>query len=313
MLEFAQPWLLLLLALPVPVWFLAPVLGAGGAVLVVPEGVSRQMTDGRGSVRRLPLIGAALIWGLLVVALAGPRVLLPQQALPMSGRDLILALDLSGSMVRDDFVLDGEQVTRLEAVKAVGAAFARERAGDRVGLVVFGSDAYVAAAPSFDTDAIAESISGLAIGISGRATNISDAVGIALKRLAGSDAATQVIILLSDGTNNAGAATPRDVAVLASRMGVRIHTIALGPVALGESANSRGAVDVATLQAMADLSGGAMFRVRTTADLRMAAESLNALEPTARAGLSAQAYSDLWIWPAALAGVLSLGLGLRHE
>jgi len=315
MLEFADPWLFVLLGLPVAVYFLAPGDSPGGSALIVPEGVSRYIMGGTAhgtaviwDVRR---VTPFIIWALLIVALAGPRVLAPQQALPMSGRDLILALDLSGSMVRDDFTLDGQQVTRLDAVKAVGASFVRERAGDRVGLVVFGSEAYVAAAPTFDTDAVAQNISELVIGISGRATNISDGVGISLKRLETSDAKTKVIILLSDGANNAGAATPRDVAGLASRMGVRIHTIALGPIALGETEQTRGTVDAQTLQAMADISGGQMFRVRTTEDLQDAARTLDSLEPTARSGLSAQTYNELWIWPALLAGLISLGLGLR--
>ncbi|MCY0096494.1 VWA domain-containing protein [Hoeflea ulvae] len=315
MLEFADPWLFVLLGLPVLVYFLAPGGSPGGSALIVPEGVSRHIlggaAHGSAAIWDMRRVAPLLIWALLVTALAGPRVLAPQQALPMSGRDLILALDLSGSMVREDFALDGKQVTRLDAVKAVGAGFVKARAGDRVGLVVFGSEAYVAAAPTFDTDSVAQIISELVIGISGRATNISDGVGISLKRLENSDAQTGVIILLSDGANNAGAATPRDVAGLASRMGVRIHTIALGPVALGETEEKRGAVDAQTLQAMADIGGGEMFRVRTTEDLREAARTLDGLEPTARSGLSAQAYDELWLWPALLAGLLGLGLGLR--
>ena len=310
--EFADPWLFLLLPLPILARLLLRPGGGSGAALIVPESVGRQMLQGAisggGASRTAP---ALAIWLLLVLALAGPRVLAPQQALPMSARDLMLALDLSGSMVREDFALDGAQVTRLDAVKAVGADFVRARAGDRVGLVVFGSDAYVATAPTFDTEAVAQSIEELVIGISGRATNISDAVGIALRRLGQSDAQTRVIVLLSDGTSNAGAARPRDVAALAAEMGVRIHTIALGPLALGETAEQRGVVDVATLQAMADLSGGRMFRVRTTADLQEAARTLDALEPTARAGLAAQSYRELWLWPALLAGVIGLWLGLR--
>ena len=310
--EFADPWLFLLLPLPFLARILLPPGGGAGAAMIVPDSVGQQMLRGAvrdaASVRTAP---ALAIWLFLVLALAGPRVLAPQQALPMSGRDLILALDLSGSMVREDFALDGAQITRLDAVKAVGADFVRARAGDRVGLVVFGSDAYVASAPSFDTEAVAQSITELVIGISGRATNISDAVGIALRRLDQSDAQTRVIVLLSDGASNAGAARPRDVAALAAEMGVRIHTIALGPLALGETAEQRGVVDVATLQAMADLSGGTMFRVRTTDDLQEAAQALDALEPTARAGLAAQRYRELWIWPALLAGLIGLWLGLR--
>jgi Ca-activated chloride channel family protein len=315
--DFADPLMFVLLAVPVLVYFLAPPQGHAGAALVVPDSVGRFLLAGaepqvQASWRRLAM--PALLWVLLVTALAGPRVLAPQQALPMSGRDLILAIDLSGSMVRDDFELDGRRATRLEAVKSVAAAFARQRSGDRVGLVVFGSGAYVAAAPSFDTEAIARSIEDMVIGISGRATNISDALGIGLKRLAGSDADTKVILLLSDGANNAGAATPVDVAALAAQMGVRVHTIALGPISLQEDPADRGGVDAETLRRIALISGGEMFRVKTTADLQDVTAQLDTLEPTARAGLAAETYRDLWIWPAILAAAscLYMVIGARR-
>ena len=314
--EFADPLFLLLLGVPVLAHLLAPRQSRDGAALSVPEGVGRHILAGSDAAvgpagRRLVAPGA--VWILLVLALAGPRGLAPQQALPMSGRDLVLALDLSGSMVRDDFALDGTRVTRLEAVTAVGAEFARARAGDRVGLVVFGSEAYVAAAPTFDTEAVARIIRELVIGIPGRATNISDGLGLALKRLAESDAESRVVILLSDGSNNAGTATPRDVAALAREMGVRVHTIALGPVSQDEVPQDQGVVDVDTLQAMADLSGGRMLRVRTTEDLIAAAATLEALEPTARAGLAAQTWREFWIWPALLAGMICLWIGWRRQ
>ncbi|MEO1138376.1 MAG: VWA domain-containing protein [Pseudomonadota bacterium] len=314
--EFANPLFLLLLLLPPLVYLLAPPQGFAGAALIVPESVGRHILAGRptGATRaRAKLLIPSVIWVLLVVALAGPRVLAPQQALPMTGRDLILALDLSGSMIRDDFELNGQKSTRLDVVKTVGAEFARARAGDRVGLVVFGSRAYVAAAPTFDTEAIARAIEGMVIGISGRATNISDAMGIALKRLETSDAETKVIILLSDGANNAGAATPLDVAGLAARMGVRVHTLALGPISREEAPEDRGVVDVKTLLGVAKASGGELFHVRTTDDLRAAARTLDKLEPTARSGLAAETYRSFWIWPALLAGLIALGAGLRQR
>ncbi|MGB5558702.1 MAG: VWA domain-containing protein, partial [Paracoccaceae bacterium] len=189
--DLADPWFLLLLPLPLLVHYLAKPTSTIGAALVVPDSVGRSILRqsnraGRVAVGRYLL--PSLIWVLLVLALAGPRQLVPTGALPMSGRDLVLALDLSGSMVRDDFSIDGKSVTRLEAVKQVGADFVRGRGGDRLSLVVFGSEAYYAAPPTFDVEAVAKTIEGLVIGISGRATNISDALGISLKRLAESPA-----------------------------------------------------------------------------------------------------------------------------
>ncbi|MDK3075314.1 VWA domain-containing protein [Sedimentitalea sp. JM2-8] len=312
--EFATPWAFVLLAVPVLVTRLASARRSTGAGLVVPAGVKRRMLASRAAQGGIAIPRYALlfaIWALLVIALAGPRQIAPVQGLPISGRDMMLALDLSGSMVREDFQLGDRTVTRLDALKEVAAGFVRNRGGDRVGLVVFGSDAYVAAPLTFDVQSVAETVETMVIGISGRATNISEALGLTLKRLRESDAESRVVILLSDGASNAGEATPRDVAKLAAAMGVRIHTIAMGPKDLESHPDERGVVDAAMLKAVADLGSGEMFRVRTTEDLRAVAEAIDRLEPTARAGLSAEIYRDFWIWPAMLAGLGCLWLGWR--
>lgn len=306
MIELAQPLVLLLAPLPLLLARRLPRATLAGAALAVPDRVGRALLNGA-SGRSGPATYRARVlpwaaWLLIVLALSGPRQLAPVSALKVSGRDLAIALDLSGSMVRDDFFLDGRPVTRLEAVTKVGAAFARRRAGDRVALIVFGSEAYYAAPFSFDVEAIARRIEEATIGISGRATNISDALGLALKRLKDSAARSRVVILLSDGVNNAGATNPRGVAALAAKMGVRVHTIALGPKDLDSAdAGERGVVDAATLGAIAEISGGESFRVRTTEDLVAVTEALDRLEATAGDGLAAEIYRALWLYPAALA------------
>ncbi len=317
MIELADPLALLLLPLPLLALRLLPPRSQGGGALSVPDRIGTRLSLGGEaatdqSLRRRAL--PALVWLLLVLALSGPRQLEPVAALKVSGRDLAIAIDLSGSMVRDDFHLDGRQVTRLEAVQKVGADFARRRAGDRVGLIVFGSEAYYATPFTFDTEAVAQRIEEAQIGISGRATNISDALGLALKRLEHSEAKTRVVILLSDGVNNSGATNPRGVARLAAELGIRVHTIALGPKDL-ETAEpgEHGVVDAATLNAVAELSGGESFRVRTTGDLVAVTEALDRLEPTVGDGLAAETYRALWIWPAAAAAALCLGLAWRER
>ncbi|MGR3269514.1 VWA domain-containing protein [Thalassococcus profundi] len=317
MLDLAAPLALLLLPLPWLAMRLLPPQAGQGAALVVPDRIGAGILAGAGQAagpawRRRLLPWA--VWVLLVVALSGPRQLEPIPALKVSGRDLAIALDLSGSMVRDDFFLDGAPITRMEAVQRAGAAFARRRAGDRVALIVFGSEAYYAAPFSYDTEAIARRIEEAVIGISGRATNISDALGLALKRLDGSEAASKVVILLSDGINNAGATNPRGVAGLARDMGVRVHTIALGPKDLTDSApGENGVVDAATLRAISKLSGGTSFRVRTLEDLEAVAAELDRLEATDSDGLAAEVFREFWVWPAALAALLCLALAWREE
>ncbi|WP_195822216.1 VWA domain-containing protein [Roseobacter sp. MH60115] len=318
MLELADPWMLLLLPLPVlamRLWVTAQMVG--GAI-TVPDRIGGALIAA--GARRAGSTGLQLrqsvlwaIWGLLLLAAAGPRDLAPVSALKVTGRDLAIVLDLSGSMVRDDFYLDDRQITRLEAVTTVGADFARRRGGDRVALIVFGSEAYYAAPFTFDVEAIAKRIEGATIGISGRATNISDGLGLAIKRMADSAAASRVVILLSDGVNNAGATNPRGVAELAARNGIRVHTIAMGPKDLSTAElGERGVVDAATLRAIAEISGGESFRVKTTDDLAAVAEALDRLEATDSDGLAAEVFRDYWVWPAGLAVCLGLWLGWRE-
>ncbi|WP_323772486.1 VWA domain-containing protein [Antarctobacter sp.] len=319
MFELATPYALLLLPLPWLAARLLPPMRAGGAALAVPEHIgSVLIAAGRsgagGAPKLLRQVLPWLIWGLTVLAISGPRMPQPVNALKVSGRDLAIALDLSGSMVRDDFYMDGAQVTRLEAVVAVGADFARRRTGDRVALIVFGSEAYYATPFTYDTEAVAQRIEEATIGISGRATNISDALGLALKRMAKSEAATRVVILLSDGANNAGATNPQGVAQLAAEMGVRVHTIALGPKdETTAEEGERGVVDATTLRAISDISGGQSFRVKTTDDLVAVTAELDRLEATDSDGLAAEVYREFWIWPAALALLGCLALAWREE
>ncbi|MGR3805785.1 VWA domain-containing protein [Marinibacterium profundimaris] len=306
MVSLATPLLLLLLPLPLILTRLLPPRRGEDPALVAPEATVSWFAAHRPPApRRRARLRAALpwvAWLCLVTALSGPRLVVPTAALPVTGRDLVLALDLSGSMVREDFFLEGQEISRLDAVKRVAGDFVRGRGGDRVGLVIFGSDAYVAAPLSYDVESIADQVEEAVIGISGRATNIGDGLGLAMKRLEASEAASKVVVLLSDGVNNAGAARPRDVAQLAAGMGIRIHTIALGPKDLTTAEEGeRGVVDAGTLRAMAEMSGGESFRVRNLEDLEAMAAALDRLEATDRAGVPAEIYRALWIWPALVA------------
>ncbi|MEO1308556.1 MAG: VWA domain-containing protein [Pseudomonadota bacterium] len=312
MIELTHPWLLLLLPLPLLVVRFAPQAPATGAALVVPDRIGTRLIGQSQQAHSRALawdkrLAPWIIWALIVAAVAGPRDLAPVSALKVSGRDLAIVLDLSGSMVRDDFALDGRRITRLEAVTTVGAEFARGRAGDRVALVLFGSEAYYAAPFSLDVEAVARRIEQATIGISGRATNISDGLGLALKRMALSNAKTKVVVLLSDGSNNAGATDPKGVAQLAAEMGIKVHTIALGPKdKTTAEEGERGVVDAATLRAISDLSGGESFRVRTMGDLQDVARAIDRLETNESDGLAAEIYREFWVWPAALALILCL-------
>lgn len=314
--SFAAPLALLLLALPLAARLLLSPRRSGIEAIYVPPVIAARMAPERAAVAKDRALrwAPALIWTLFVVALAGPRQMETLDVLPASGRDVMLAIDLSGSMEKEDFDLDGLRVSRLGAVKQVAGRFVEGRAGDRVGLVVFGDEAYVAAPLTHDVQAVRRSIEEASIGISGRSTAISDGLGLALKRLEASDAKSRVVILLSDGVDTTGTVAPAEAAAMAEALGVRVHTIALGPDDLETAPRVRDAVDSATLRSIAEASGGTMFRVHDTEELRRVAEAIDALEPSPSKAPPLRAWRDYWIWPAAagvLCSLLLLGLGRR--
>lgn len=305
---FAFPLVLLLLPLPLAMRLLPPGAARGG--LRVPPHVFAGTAEGRA----LPsgLLLAALAWGLLVIALAGPQLDRQTALTEASGRDILLALDLSGSMEKRDFSLDGQPISRLDAVKRVASRFVAARRGDRIGLVVFGDRAYVAQPLTFDVDAVARAVNEAQIGISGRATTISDGLGLAIRRLSASDAPTRIVVLLSDGVDTAGSVGAVDAARLAARHGIRVHSIALGPDDLETRPKSRDAVDAATLRGVAQASGGTSFRVRGMADLQAMAATLDRLEPSPSERPPLRFWQSLWVWPAAAALLLMGLIGWRR-
>jgi len=314
MVSLATPLVLALLPLPFLLRrFLPPLSGAGGG-LVVPASIAARFGGDAAGVGGAGVAGrtlfAVVLWVCLVVALAGPRILVPQTVLPASDRDIVLVLDLSGSMDAEDFELDGKPARRLDAVKRVAASFVRGRGGDRIGLVIFAEEAFFATPLTFDVEAVARTIEEATIGISGRSTTISGGLGLALKRLEASPSKSRVVILLSDGVNTAGNVEPRDAAGLAGALGIRVHTIALGLYETSDDKKRRDAVDAQTLRAVAQMSGGTAFRVRTTADLEAVGQSIDAMESNQSERPAVEIYRDLWVYPAGLAFLAALALHL---
>lgn len=311
-LEFAAPAALVLLPVPLLLALISP-RAAGG--LLVPATIRERLRAGgpsRGahSWRR---VAAWLAWVGLVVALAGPRLPGAVAALSASGRDIMLALDLSGSMTKQDFQLDGAAVSRLDLVKHVASELIRRRAGDRIGLVVFAETAFVASPLTFDIDAVDRTLGEMEIGLVGRSTAIGEGLGLALKRLADSRAPSRIVILLSDGANNAGSSDPSAVAALAQRLGVRVYTIGLGVDDTTTNPNKYDAVDFAALQNVAAIGGGAAFRARTSADLEAAARAIEALAAGPTDAPPTILFLDLWTYPGALAflACAAIAIGTR--
>jgi Ca-activated chloride channel family protein len=319
LIQFAWPWAFLLLPLPYLVYRLAPpALAAEEAALWVPQlepfGVARHQ---RGGGRRplWVLILALLCWLLLVVACARPQWLGEPVELPISGRDLLLAVDLSGSMQIKDFELRGQQVDRLTALKSVAMPFIDKRVGDRLGLILFGDQAYVQVPLSFDRATVWQLLDEAAIGLAGERTAIGDAIGLALKRAEEGEARKQVLILLTDGANTAGVLSPPKAAELAARKGLKIYTIGIGAEQMevpgflfSRTVNPSSDLDEKSLKSIAETTGGRYFRARDSAELEGIYALLDKLEPVERQQDVYRPVTALFPWPlaAALCGALLL-------
>ncbi len=298
MIEWLWPWMLALAPLPLLVRLLAPAATSRDPALRAPffeEWQSLAAAEARGhGGTRAPLLLLWLVWLLLLLAVARPVWIGEPVELPESGRDLMLAVDISGSMRIEDMREGQELVPRLQAVKNVGSRFIERRRGDRLGLVLFGSNAYVQSPLSFDTATVERFLREAQIGFAGQETAIGDAIGLAVKRLKERPAESRVLILLTDGQDTASSVTPLDAARLAANLDIRIYTIGIGadeltlPGLFGSSFGSRkvnpsAELDEAGLMEIARLTGGRYFRARDPQELAGIYALLDELEPVEQA------------------------------
>ena len=255
---------------------------------------------------------------LLVAAAAQPQWIGPPQAVPTQGRDLMLALDLSESMRTADFEVGGRAVDRFRVVRAVARDFTLSRTGDRVGLVLFGTRAFLQAPLTPDLATVAKLLDESEVGLAGQATAIGDALGLSVKHLHERPEGERVLVLLSDGENNAGVLDPKRAAELARDAGVRVYTIGVGtgaangnPRAQRRPVNGPAGADEATLREIATITGGRYFRADDTESLVGVYREIDALEPTSGDPATVRPVRALFPWPLAGALALSglLGLG----
>lgn len=320
--EFAWPWLLL--ALPLP-WLAARLLpatraGQSGALRTPFFGDLEALAHDADRVRKSHIsVPALCAWLLLCVAAARPQILGEAIQPPQAGRDLLLAVDLSGSMAAEDMRLGGRSVDRLTAVKAVLGDFLERRAGDRVGLLLFGERAYGVTPLTLDRNSVRQQLYDSVVGLAGQETAIGDAIALSVKRLSDPDEqraapGQRVVILLTDGVNTAGSIDPARATELAKSAGVRVHTIGFGgegeDTFFGMRMPSRAQIDEPGLKRMADATGGRYFRARDTAELAGIYAELDRIEPTALPGETLQPRIELYWLPLALAALLTLALML---
>jgi len=312
MMQFAWPWMFLLVPLP---WFarrfLTPADPARGAALRVPflRELARPGQVARLSHRQWLLWLAFSAWLLIIIASGRPQWLGDPVALPVSGRDLVLAVDLSQSMQERDFQLQGQWVDRLTATKWVANDFIARREGDRLGLILFGEQAYLQTPLTFDRTTVLTLLNEAQIGLAGRATAIGDAIGLAVKRMRRDERSNRVLILMTDGANTAGEVEPLQAAELAAREGLTVYTIGIGADEMlvrgllgTRRVNPSADLDEETLRAIAEQTGGRYFRARDTAELDQIYRLLDELEPVESDPETFRPVSALFHWP--LAGAL---------
>ncbi len=317
-LQFAWPWAFALLPLPLLAAWLLPRARRGyGGALRIPfyDELAAHLAGDRQRRRRWPLWLGLLAWLALVAAAARPQWVGDPVRLPVSGRDLMLAVDLSGSMKERDMRVGNRLVDRLSAVKHVAGRFIQRRRGDRIGLILFGDQAYLQAPLTFDRDTVRKLLDEAAIGLAGENTAIGDAIGLAVKRLRHSPAGNRVLILLTDGRNTAGSIDPLRAADLAAQEGIRIYTIGIGGERvvrglLGLQFRMGSDLDEASLRAIARKTGGRYFRARDPRELEAIYGELDRLEPSSQEEKTYRPVSERFRWPLGLALALSLAIAL---
>lgn len=319
MLHFDWPWAFALLPLPWFVYRFWPAAKQEDAALLVPfydrlPGAAALTGTSRFN-QWLRLLVLSVIWVAILTASARPMWLGDPVAMPASGRDLLLGVDISGSMETRDMQWQGESYDRLSIVKTVVGDFVERRQSDRLGLVLFGTRAYLQAPLTFDRATVNQLLQEAQLGFAGEKTAIGDAIGLGVKRLRNRPQESRVVILLTDGANTAGQITPLKAAELAAKAGVRIYTIGIGademitPGLFGSSFGARrinpsADLDEATLKAIAEQTGGQYFRARSPEDLQLIYEQLDKLEPIEQEAEVFRPTQSLFYW------ALGLALGL---
>ena len=322
MIEWLWPVAFLLVPAPILVRWLIKASKKKQPALTVPslEGFSGLSTNEsfNATLSTVKIIILWLAWILLITAVARPQWVGEMVSLPTTGRDLMLAIDISGSMATEDMQVNNDYVDRLSVVKAVISQFLDARKGDRVGLVLFGTNAYVQAPLTFDLKSVKKLMIEAPVGIAGGKTAIGDAIGLTVKRLRERQNEEKVVILLTDGANNVGEIPPIKAAELASVDGIKIYTIGVGAEEMrvpslfgslaGRTTNPSADLDEETLSKIAEATQGRYFRAKDTNTLAQIYELIDKLEPIEQEPETYRPFQVLYYWPLGISLCLFLSL-----
>lgn len=307
MIHFEWPWLFCLLPLPLLVhWLLPATVKLEQSALKVPflDDFSALTAHPNIVSNRKLLSLAAIAWVFLVIASARPQWLGEPIEQAVSGRDLMLAVDLSGSMEEQDFFLNKQAIDRLTAAKTVAMDFINRRVGDRIGLILFGSQAYLQTPLTFDRKTVMTLLDEAVLGLAGDNTAIGDAIGLAVKRLKSEQDNSRVLILMTDGANTAGEVSPLKAAELATANHLKIYTIGIGADEMlvrsffgNRKINPSVDLDENTLIKIAESTGGQYYRARNTDELNNIYMRLDELEPVQKDQQYFRPRNELYPWP----------------
>ncbi len=322
MIHFAWPWLLAVLPLPLLFRWLLPAHQAiEQAALKVPF-LDDFPTDSQtlgAQKQKWPLWLAMAAWCLLVLASLRPQWLGEPIEQAVSGRDLMLAVDLSGSMEAQDFFINKQAVDRLTAAKWVASDFINRRVGDRIGLILFGTQAYLQTPLTFDRKTVTTLLDEAVLGLAGENTAIGDAIGLAVKRLGNQPGKSQVLVLMTDGANTAGEVSPLKAAELAAAKHLKIYTIGIGADEMivrsffgSRKVNPSADLDEDTLIKIAESTGGHYYRARNTDELNNIYLRLDELEPIEKDQQYYRPRTELFYWPLSAALLLAAIIAMQR-
>ncbi len=318
MLTFQWLWILLLFPLPLLIRSRAQSHELGGHLRLPATTQALAITQKQR--QRSPQKLNWLIWCLLLTALTRPQWLGEPIELSSDGRDLMVAVDLSGSMQIEDMRLNGKSVDRFRLVQQVVGDFIERRQGDRIGLILFADHAYLQSPLTQDRRSVSQFLKEAQIGLVGKQTAIGEAIALAVKRFDKIDDSNRILILLTDGSNNAGVISPHQAAQIAAKRGVTIYTIGVGADVMKRrsffgtnTVNPSQDLDEAALKQIAETTQGRYFRARNSEELAQIYQAIDELEPISRDQLTYRPKSELFYWPLALALLMSMVLMLSKS
>ncbi len=320
--EFLSAWMVAFLPLPWIIRRIIKPVSEQQSPLLAPQIMARveeqmpqsKMIESSQQKARIPLL-FILLWILLIVASMRPIWYLSPTPFEVSGKELMLAVDLSGSMRKEDMYLGGDDVNRLVAVKSVVSEFIEQRKGDRIGLIVFGTQAFLQSPLTYDLQTVKTLLTETEIGMAGNNTAIGDAIGLTLKHFEKTKQSQQskaVLILLTDGSNTAGQVVPIKAAEKAKQLGLKIYTVGVGRVqdrsGLDIFLAGKSEMDIDSLKRISEITQGQFFQANDTQQLSEIYQYINQLESTEHAVNNYRHRSELYVWPLGSAFILSLGL-----